>query len=279
MQHVVCITVGLSPCTGCKYTTTPLCLSPCYSVLESERLMLPCLSRFNAPGHLGMGLAAFSLLLSITPLAWAHHGGEGAAGATALPGTTATTSSLASLHTGTSKVVASNSLWGTLLLQMAIQRDHEIQRLNKKLGRVGKLTLWSVAGISGLGLAQSVSAYNEIKPRSYDITEAHHEGGHDHVHIEEANKTPATLGIIGSSATIATLGVSAVMNHRYSKKMTTRQEELKAEVERIIHHLKSGGPPEAIEADLISLVGEEASQEFLELWGVTHPKPSPTVTN
>ncbi len=205
---------------------------------------------------------------STEPILLAHHGGE--AGSAALTGATAAPV-MTTVKTGVSQNMSySDSLWGNLLLGMAYQRDPELQKLARKLGRVNTFTLLSVAGVSALGMAQGISALNDIEPQSIDVTPPHHPGGSPHVHIPEESRTPARLGIIGSGATLATLGVRAVMNSRYSSKISQRQSLIQRRVDEILARLESGAETAAVEPDLTALVGPRATREFLHLWTKTY---------
>ncbi len=198
----------------------------------------------------------------------AHHGGEGLGGAAGAAGA-ATVAPL--LNTVSGRVqkatVVTDSLYGTMLLTMAYQRDEELQKLVRCSGRVNAMTMVGVAGISGLALGQSIYSYRNVEPQTIDVTPAHHPGGHDHVHMSAESKVPSTLGIIGSGVTLAALGVQAIFNKVYAKKIEKRQAELQAQVENILSRLEAGNENyQGAQQDLSLLVGERASREFLALW-------------
>ncbi len=202
----------------------------------------------------------------------AHHGGEGA-GASSAGAISAAPLLSAGVSQSVNSATITDSLWGNLLIGMAVQRDPEIQRLAKKLGRVNTMTLLSVVGVSALGLAASISSLGSSEAQTVDVMQ--HGGGHAHVHIPGESRTPATLGIIGSSTTIATLGIRALMNRRYGNKLEARQNEIKKQVVGIINRLEAGTiPPESTRADLAALVGPRAAGEFLQLWAAAHPAPN-----
>ncbi len=202
----------------------------------------------------------------------AHHGGEGAGGLSSLSAMASSASTTTTLKGGVATSAVSSSLWGNMLLNMAYQMDPEIRKIASRIGAVNNLTLLSIAGVSGLGLAQSVYSYRQIEPPlTVNVTEAHHHGGHDHVHMPPDSKVPSTLGMIGSGVTLATLGVNAVMNKRYSRKLRNRQLLIKEQVEGILAQLRENGPTEGLRQDLAALVGPLAADEFLVLWQVTHP--------
>jgi hypothetical protein len=197
----------------------------------------------------------------------AHHGLEGAGGASIISGASAA-GAASTMKMGISKTAMSSSLWGNMLLSMAYQLDPEIQRIATKIGRVNALSMLSITGISGLGLAQSIYAYRQIEPKTYDVSE--HDGGHGHVHIPEESRTISTMGIIGSGATLATLA-HTVMSKHYARKLTQRQLAIKDRVEQALFELKAGQGIEHAHQELIALVGEVATEEFMGLWQATHP--------
>lgn len=168
-----------------------------------------------------------------------------------------------------SKTLLSESLWGNLLLSMAYQRDAKIQKYTRNLGQVNTFTLLSVAGVSALGLTQSIIALNSAHgPRFLEVED--HDGDL-HAHQKADSRVPATLGIIGSSATIATLGVKALLDGVYGHKLAKRQGELQEAVGGILQALKAGTPFQEISGPLSALIGETATQEFQSLWQATHP--------
>lgn len=197
----------------------------------------------------------------------ASHGGEGG-GASVISGTSAAPV-VATVQGQAVKSVMSTSLWGNMLLSMAYPMDPELQRLVSKMGRVNALTLLSITGVSGLGLAQSVYALNQNKPQHLDVEE--HGGDHGTVTVPADSRVPATLGIVGSGVTLATLGLNAVLSKHYSRKLTQRQLIIKEKVDRILIQLKAQETNAQTRQDLVTLVGEEATDEFLQLWQATHP--------
>jgi hypothetical protein len=238
-----------------------MALTPAMELSQTE---LPTLSPASVtlkaiPAGLNQGLLA-------------HHGGESAGAGTI--GTLGGAQLLGSASQSVSRPTYSDSLWGNLLLSMAYQRDPELQKLIKRMGHVNTVTLLSVAGVSGLALAQSIYSYRQIEPKVYDVTPAHHAGGHDHIHMAEESRIPSTLGIIGSGATMLTLGVRAVANLRYGKKIQHRQQAIIRRIDNILGRLEEGASPALIELDLSQLVGARACSEFLALWRSVHSQAS-----
>lgn len=166
------------------------------------------------------------------------------------------------------KSILSESLWVNLLLSMAYQRDAQLQKYARRMGQVNTFTLLSVVGVSALGLTQSiVSLHNTHDARSLEVED---HNGDLHAHQEADSRVPATLGLIGSGATIATLGVKAVWDGVYGHKLAKRQAELQVEVASILEALNAGTPFREISGALSSLIGETATQEFQGLWQAAH---------
>lgn len=203
----------------------------------------------------------------------AHHGGEGSE-AVGVVGAASAASAAGVLTGHASRKSYSDSLWGNMLLNMAFARDEELQHFGRRLGQINALTMMTVMGVSGLGLAQNIYAHNHTsEPVTVDVTPAHHPGGEDHVHIpgEKPNKIPTTMGIIGSGVTLGALGVRAVAGKAYTTKIVNRQTKIRDHVDSILDRLEQGVPGEAVQGELVSLVGQRASSEFLLLWKAVHP--------
>lgn len=201
------------------------------------------------------------------------HGGDGCE---ASAGSAITGASAAPLVGGVSTHADHNSymdsLWGNLLLQMAYQRDPEIARLVKRAKVVNGLTMLSIMGVTGLGLAQSIHAHNSANTK---VSESHHPGDHDHVHMSPESRVPSTLGIISSGLTIASLGVRSIANKHVSHQVAKRQKAIQANIFSILDRLEQSGPdtPDTnVRQELSTLIGPRASSEFLALWLATHPE-------
>jgi hypothetical protein len=209
-------------------------------------------------------LFAISLIVGVmaTPLqALAHHGGEGESG-TLATGAMGGATGGALLTAGSQPLKTSqlmDGLWANVLLSIALQRDAEVQHIHRWSRRLNGATTVAIMGVSGLGLAQSIHALNSIEPKTYDVS------GHDdhsHVHIPAASRVLSTMGIIGSSVTLGTLGVRVVGGHILGKKMTRRQTELQ---NQLLAALSTKN-----EAELATLVGPQTASEYLSLTSA-HP--------
>ncbi len=201
------------------------------------------------------------------PVQIAHHGGEGSApGAAAGVASGAQVMALKGRVSSTSAV--SDSLWTNLLLPIALQHDAKIRHYAKNAGRVNTMTLISIAGVSALGITQSVLAMNQTESQTLHVV---NHGHGDHVHTEPLSRVPAGLGIASGAMTLATLGWKAAMDHHYGKRITDRQLVIKNQLETLVQQLKAGEPFSSVSPELVKLVGETATAEFEELWANTHP--------
>jgi hypothetical protein len=193
-----------------------------------------------------VSLGRLSTTAEVTPSAesdnrlLAHH--ESAISATPL------------LTAGATSIVSavSKSLWGNMILSMAIQQDHQVQRIAKKLGRMSGVIFTSVGMISALGVAQGIDSLVTLQqdPHPYH---------------------PPILGLVGSGLTLMSVAGQAAMTHHYKKQLVVRQGELAHQVSYVLERLNTEGSTEAVKVDLQGLIGEQASGEFLGLWRAVHP--------
>ncbi len=148
------------------------------------------------------------------------------------------------------ELLITDSLWGNLILDMAYQRDPEIKKIYKRLGLVNIGTMAAVAGIAGGTLAQGVVALATLNPQQ----------GND-------SYLPGAIGIGMSGLTIATFVGRAAINHHLAKCLRKRQLEIKHQVESVLAQVEqeNGAAPE-IKKQLIALIGERATNEWLQLW-------------
>lgn len=175
------------------------------------------------------------------PVLLAHH--EASVGASQL------------LTTGVSSMAStvSKSLWGNMVLSMALQQDDQVQRINKKLGRVSSLVFASVGMISALSVAQGIDGLVTLQqdPHPYH---------------------PPILGLVGSGLTLVSVVSQASMIHRYKKQLLARQEEIADQVAHALEHLKNDGMTDHVQTELSTLIGAQGASEFLSLWQAAHPR-------
>jgi hypothetical protein len=186
--------------------------------------------------------------------------------------------------------VLSDSLWGNLILEMAVQRDREIKSLTKKMNIVNVGTMAAILGIAGGSLAQSVTSLATTNGGGHGATgtgtpvpklENHGHGWHFH-ELEEAGHdhgstadhqdsiAPSVLGIALSGATLATFTARIYFGHKYGKKLKQRQLVIRNQIEQILHDLEHPDNHTDVESQLASLIGPRATGEFLQLWQSSH---------
>jgi len=175
------------------------------------------------------------------PILLAHH--EASVGASQL------------LTTGASTIAStvSKSLWGNMVLSMALQQDDQVQQINKKLGHVSGWVFASVGMISALSVAQGIDGLATLQqdPHPYH---------------------PPILGLVGSGLTLVSVVSQAGMIHRYKKQLLARQEEVADQVAHALEHLKNDGLTDHVQAELSNLIGSQGASEFLSLWQAAHPR-------
>jgi hypothetical protein len=149
------------------------------------------------------------------------------------------------------ELLITDSLWGNLILDMAYQRDPELRKIAKRLNIVNFGTMAAITGIAGGTLAQGIIALSVLNPPPPKLD----------------SYQPGAIGVGMSGLTIVTFMGRAVFNNVLSKKMRERQLAIKHKVESILTQLEAthGENPEA-QTDLIALIGERATNEWLQLW-------------
>ncbi len=149
------------------------------------------------------------------------------------------------------ELLITDSLWGNLILDLAYQRDPELRKLYKRFGLVNLGTMAAVAGIAGGTVAQGVIALATLNP-------------------QQGNDTylPGAIGIGMSGLTIATLITRGVINHHLAACMRNRQLAIKHKVEAILARLEQDNNQHDSNSkiELIELIGERATNEWLQLW-------------
>lgn len=149
-----------------------------------------------------------------------------------------------------------DSLFLNLALSMAYQRDPELARLSRKLGRLNTGVTISAFALSGLGLAASTISLATINGSG---VHTEHEG--EHAAEPRDNPSASVIGVVSSGLSIATLATQAVMRRRYGKQLTARQSQLKQQVLHAVSHLED---PVHF-AQLEALTGPRAAKEYRQL--------------
>jgi len=144
-----------------------------------------------------------------------------------------------------------DSLWGNLILDMAYQRDPEIKKVVKRLNLVNLGTMATITGVAGGTLAQGIIALSVINPPP---------GLHD-------SYQPLAIGTGLSGLTLVAFVGRTVLNHCLFKKMRNRQLVIKHQVEAILTQFESShGESAEAQTELTKLIGERATNEWMQLW-------------
>lgn len=149
------------------------------------------------------------------------------------------------------ELLITDSLWGNLILDMAYQRDPELRKIAKHLNIVNFGTMAAITGIAGGTLAQGIIALSVLNPPPPKLD----------------SYQPGAIGVGMSGLTIITFLGRTAFNHVLSKKMRERQLAIKHSVESILAELEAThGENPAAQAKLVALIGERATNEWLQLW-------------
>lgn len=188
----------------------------------------------------------------------AHH--EGA--------TSAASSLLAGVSNGEASSEVLDSLWGSLLAGMAYRRDAQLKAIARKMGRSNNAFLLSIAGISGLSLAQNITGLAAVN-NGHEST-GHHEDEESEGHGHHDSPASSIMGVVGSGLTLGSIGVHAYLEHRYKKQFIRRQQDINTQILHVLGELEEGMSNDQVNTELVSLVGQRASREFMQLWQAVH---------
>ncbi len=226
---------------------------------------------YSKPRSLAALVIATGLLFSVfgKTSALAHEGCEGVSGGSAITAVAGGTAGV-TLHGHTSKKTTSESIWANMLLPMAYERDVDIQKYLKRQNRMNAFTFLTIGGVSAMGLAQSIVGLNTMHGQEHIPVEMH-EDGEGHVHLHGDSKIPATMSIVSSGLTLATLGGKYAFDQLNGRKIVARQLVIKEQIEGILSQLKSGEPYAHVSAQLAGLIGPVATEEFEAIWTQAHP--------
>ena len=149
------------------------------------------------------------------------------------------------------ELLITDSLWGNLILDLAYQRDLELKKLAKRLNLVNWGTTAAVTGIAGGTLAQGIISLATLNPP---------EGQSD-------SYLPGAIGIGFAGLTLVTFTGRTVINQVLLRRLRNRQLEIKHQVESILARYESShGDNEDARRELVSLIGERATNEWVQLW-------------
>jgi hypothetical protein len=149
------------------------------------------------------------------------------------------------------ELLITDSLWGNLILDLAYQRDPVLQKINKELNLLNLGTMGLIAGVAGGTLAQGVIALSVLNPPP----------------PKSDSYLPGSIGVGMSGLTMVTLAGRSAITHTLTKKLRSRQLDLKHRVEGILTEIENshGENPQA-QIALNALIGPRATKEWLQLW-------------
>jgi hypothetical protein len=149
------------------------------------------------------------------------------------------------------ELLITDSLWGNLILDLAYQRDPELRQIAKRLNLVNLGTMVAITGIAGGTLTQGIITLATLNPPP----------------PKSDSYLPGGLGVGFAGLTLVTFAARTAINQVLAKQLRNRQLEIKHKVESILSRIEStqGEDPEA-RSDLIALVGQRATNEWLQLW-------------
>jgi hypothetical protein len=156
---------------------------------------------------------------------------------------------------GTARGLLSDSIWGSIILKMAYQRDPVLLKLTKYKRGLSGLTGGSVATAIGGTFAQGIVSVSTLNPPPG----------------QKDSYLPGSLGLGWSGLVNVAFNAGVVVNWRLSRKIKARQLVVKNRVESILNHLENSEAacPHA-QSDLAELIGERAALDCIKLWQSSH---------
>jgi hypothetical protein len=149
------------------------------------------------------------------------------------------------------ELLLTDSLWGNLILDLAYQRDPKLRKLSKRMNLLNLGTMGAITGIAGGTLAQGVIALSVLNPPP----------------PQSDSYLPSALGVGFTGLTIVAFAGRTVLNQVLVKSLRNRQLDIKHRVEAILTKMESShGDNAEAQSELVALIGERASNEWLQLW-------------
>jgi len=152
------------------------------------------------------------------------------------------------------KVGLSDSLWGSIILKMAYQRDAQLQKLSKHLKGTNAVTSAAVYGAAGGTLGQNIISMAVLNP----------DFGND-------SYLPGALGMGLSGLLNVALDGGIVINWHMKKKINARKLAIREKVETLLDHLEysEASCPDA-QKQLAEVIGDRGAADCLKLWHLSH---------
>jgi hypothetical protein len=156
---------------------------------------------------------------------------------------------------GNGRRLLTESIWGSIILKIAFQRDPILQKLTRHRKGVNALMGGSIGSAIGGTFAQNIISVGTLNPP---------EGLHD-------SYLPGGLGLGMSGLVNVAFDAGIAANWHLNKKIKARQLVISQRVESILDHLEKSdaGCPNA-QSDLTEIIGERAAADCLKLWHSSH---------
>jgi hypothetical protein len=161
---------------------------------------------------------------------------------------------------GSGRTSLSDSIWGSIILKMAYQRDPQIQKLTSHAKGVSAVVGGSVATVIGGTNAQAIISVTTLNPPKPPLSDSYLPGG-------------IGVGLSGLVNVVFDGGILA--NWQLRRKMNARQLVIRSRVEAILNHLEhsEAACPRA-QSDLAEIIGERAARDCIQLWRSSHATAS-----
>lgn len=149
----------------------------------------------------------------------------------------------------------SDSIWGSIILKIAFQRDPVLQKLTRHNKGVTGIMGGTIGSAIGGTFAQTIISESTINPP---------EGQSD-------SYLPGGLGLAMSGLVNVAFDAGIAAHWYLNKKVKARQRVISERVESILNHLeKSDAECPNAQADLTEIIGERAAADCLKLWHSSH---------
>jgi hypothetical protein len=156
---------------------------------------------------------------------------------------------------GKAKSSLSDSLWGSIILKIAYQRDPEIQKLTRHIEGISLVTDGTTGTVVGGTVGQNIVSMACLN-QPPGISDSY---------------LPGSIGLGFSGLTNVVFDSGLLFNWRLRAKIKTRLITIRSRVETILNHLEYSQTacPQA-QADLKEIIGERAASDCIQLWRSSH---------
>jgi hypothetical protein len=154
------------------------------------------------------------------------------------------------------KSLLSESIWGSIILKMAYQRDAKLQNLARKAGLADDTANLAIFSITGGVLAQGILSETTLNPPKPPLSDSY---------------LPGSIGLGTTGLLTLGIGAQSMLHWKIRREVKARQQQLAKEVESILDHMEYSETecPEA-QKQLATLIGDRAARECEKLWRSSH---------